>query len=70
MKLVTTLCGEIRYKEFPDLLFGKSCDNSIYFDSTHYIQANGDVRKHSVKILNLDLSIGLMLLVKLTLFLV
>lgn len=49
MKLVMTLCDEIRYKEFPDLLFGKSCDNSVYFDSTHYIQVNGDVRKHSVK---------------------
>lgn len=49
MKLKTAPCKDIRYGEFPDLLFGKSDDGLVYFDATHYILQKGDVRKHNIK---------------------
>lgn len=43
-------CQIIRYREFPDLLFGKLQDSQFfYFDATHYIQKKGDVRKHNIR---------------------
>lgn len=48
-------CRIIRYREFPDLLFGKSQDGKFfYFDATHYIQKMGDSRKHNIR----DFQIG------------
>lgn len=42
-------CRTIRYREFPDLLFGKSQDGQpFYFDATHYIREKGDTRKHNI----------------------
>lgn len=49
MKLKTAPCKDVKYGEFPDLLFGKSGDGLVYFDATHYILQKGDVRKHNVK---------------------
>ena len=32
----------VRYREFPDLLFGTSQeDGPVYFDATHFIRARG-----------------------------
>jgi hypothetical protein len=32
-------CIESRYREFPEVLFGKSCeDDMVYFDATHYLE--------------------------------
>ena len=37
-----------KYKEFPELLFGSSEKNIIYFDATYYIEQKGNVQVHSV----------------------
>lgn len=42
-------CRIIRYREFPDLLFGTLReDGPVYFDATRFIQAKGDARRHNV----------------------
>jgi len=53
MKKVSS-CDEIRYREFPELKFGKSEDGLYYFDATHFIECEGDIRKHNVR----DFDIG------------
>lgn len=45
----TASCKDIKYGEFPDLLFGKSDDGLVYFDATHYTLQKGDVRKHNIR---------------------
>lgn len=40
----------IRYREFPELLFGASPDEGpVYFDATHFIRNRGDERRHNVQ---------------------
>ena len=40
----------IRYREFPELLFGASPDEGpVYFDATHFIRSRGDERRHNVQ---------------------
>lgn len=49
MKVMNVPCRDIRYKEFPDLLFGTSReDGSVYFDATRFIRARGDGRRHNL----------------------
>lgn len=49
MKNKTCLpCSEVKYHEFPDLLFGKSNDDMIYFNPGLFIKNKGDIRKHSI----------------------
>lgn len=55
MTIKSLQCRTIRYKEFPDLLFGKLQDSQFfYFDATYYIQKKGDARKHNIR----DFQIG------------
>ena len=43
-------CRTVRYREFPDLLFGTSQeDGPVYFDATHFIRAQGDAHRHNVR---------------------
>lgn len=50
MKVKKVPCRTIRYREFPELLFGESPDNgSVYFDATHFIRSQGDERRHNVQ---------------------
>ena len=50
MKIENVPCRQIRYREFPELLFGESPNNGPgYFDATHYIRSQGDERRHSVQ---------------------
>ena len=43
-------CRTVRYREFPDLLFGTSQeDGPVYFDATHFIRARGDAHRHNVR---------------------
>ena len=51
MKTLTVPCRQVRYKEFPDLLFGTSQDGDgpYYFDATHFIRSRGDERRHNVR---------------------
>ena len=43
-------CRIIRYREFPDLLFGTLReDGPVYFDATRFIQGKGDARRHNVR---------------------
>lgn len=51
MKNVSIPCRLVRYKEFPDLLFGTSPDGGgpYYFDATHFILSRGDGRRHNVR---------------------
>lgn len=49
MKKKAVDCREIRYRELPDLLYGKSDDGIWYFNATHYINAKGDIKRHSIK---------------------
>lgn len=34
-------CNEIKFREFPNLLFGKLNDETYYFDATAYIEKSG-----------------------------
>lgn len=44
-------CRQVRYREFPELLFGTSTENGPgYFDATHFILFRGDARRHSVPV--------------------
>ena len=50
MKTVLIPCRLVRYKEFPDLLFGTSQDDGpYYFDATHFILSRSDGRRHNVR---------------------
>ena len=50
MKMKTIPCHTIRYKEFPELLFGESPDSGlVYFDATHFIRSRGDEGKHNLQ---------------------
>ena len=50
MKIEKVPCRIIRYREFPELLFGESPNNGLtYFDATHFIRSRGDERRHSVQ---------------------
>lgn len=42
-------CQEVKYMEFPDLIFGISEDGNTYFDATHYILRKGDIKTHTIK---------------------
>lgn len=50
MKIEKVPCRIIRYREFPELLFGESPNNGhTYFDATHFIRSLGDEQRHSVQ---------------------
>lgn len=50
MKVKSVPCREVRYREFPELLFGTSPENGMaYFDATHYILSKGDSREHNIQ---------------------
>lgn len=50
MKTVSVPCRQVRYKEFPELLFGTSRDGGpCYFDATRFIRARGNGRRHDVE---------------------
>lgn len=40
---------EIRYREFPDLLFTVRGDGNEYFDATLYIKNKGDPDRHTIQ---------------------
>lgn len=48
MKVKKVSCTVIRYREFPELLFGTSDDGIDYFDATHYLLTMGDPKKHNI----------------------
>ena len=48
MKVKSVPCSIIRYREFPDLLFGTAEDGIEYFDATHYLLTKGDFKKHNI----------------------
>lgn len=49
MNTKNVTCRTIRYREFPELLFGRDePDGQVYFDATHFIRSRGDERRHSV----------------------
>ena len=51
MKTMKVPCRQVRYREFPELLFGTSAeDGPAYFDATHFILSRGDARRHSVQV--------------------
>ena len=37
----------LKYREFPELMFGKSVNGIVYFDATLYVTQKGDSQKHS-----------------------
>lgn len=44
-------CTETKYREFPDILFGKSSeDEMVYFDATHYLKQQGEIDKDSIDV--------------------
>lgn len=47
MKLKMKVPYTVRYKEFPELLFGTSVSGAVYFDATLYIKLKGESDKHS-----------------------
>ena len=47
MKLKTVTSFTLKYREFPELLFGKSESGTVYFDATLYVLQKGDSQKHS-----------------------
>lgn len=50
MRIEKVPCRMIRYREFPELLFGESPNSdSTYFDATHFIRSRGDERRHNVQ---------------------
>ena len=50
MNVKKITCKNVRFWEFPDLIFGKSTDNkTLYFNATYYIQKKGNPEKHSVE---------------------
>lgn len=50
MKILNVPCRQIRYREFPDLLFGRSQDDgSVYFDATHFMCSRGCEQHHGIR---------------------
>lgn len=49
MNIEATPCFRMRYREFPELLFGTSSKGLEYCDATYYIQNKGDAKCHSVE---------------------
>ena len=49
MKIETVSCTRIRYREFPELLFGTSSKGVEYCNATYYIQSKGDAKCHNVE---------------------
>lgn len=47
MKLKILTPYTFKYREFPELLFGKSESGIVYFDATLYVTQKGDSQKHS-----------------------
>lgn len=47
MKLKILTPYTFKYREFPELLFGKSETGIVYFDATLYVTQKGDSQKHS-----------------------
>jgi hypothetical protein len=45
----TTVCREIRYREFPEMLFGEVERGAAYFNADRYIREKGDAAIHSVE---------------------
>jgi hypothetical protein len=44
-------CIESRYREFPEILFGKSCEGDmVYFDATHYLAQKGEISEDVIEI--------------------
>lgn len=41
-KAIDLICTEQAFPEFPDLLFGKATDGTMYFDATSYLQKKSD----------------------------
>lgn len=48
MRIENITCTQMKYGEFPSLLFGTSAQGIDYFDATYYIQNNGDADRHTV----------------------
>ena len=42
-----SFCREIRFREFPDMLFSASENGSLYFDADFYIKAKGNPQLHT-----------------------
>lgn len=42
-------CTRVRYREFPELLFGTSSKGLEYCDATRYIKDKGDAKYHNVE---------------------
>lgn len=50
MKTKFLQCRVVRYGEFPDLLFGKSQEEGVfYFNATYFIQRRGNPAKHNIR---------------------
>lgn len=49
MIIETITCASMRYKEFPELLFGMSSKGIEYCDATNYIQNKGDAKSHNIE---------------------
>lgn len=48
MKAVAINCTDVKYREFPELLFGSSIDGTRYFDATQYINSKGNPKEHKL----------------------
>ncbi|KAA6302852.1 MAG: hypothetical protein EZS26_001022 [Candidatus Ordinivivax streblomastigis] len=42
-------CGEVRYREFPEMVFGVSENGSLYFNASKYLLEKGDGKIHSIE---------------------
>ncbi|GAB6013306.1 hypothetical protein [Viscerimonas tarda] len=42
-------CREIRYREFPGMLFGLSGKGMLYFDAGRYLREKGNTQIHSIE---------------------
>lgn len=49
MIIETVTCASMRYKEFPELLFGTSSKGIEYCDATNYIQNKGKAKFHTIE---------------------
>ena len=48
MNIENIACTQMRYQEFPDLLFGTSTKGLVYCNATDFIQKKGEAEKHTV----------------------
>ena len=48
MNIENITCTQMKYREFPELLFATSAKGIAYADATHYIQNKGNADKHTV----------------------